>query len=226
MSSQHLHAYYGESHVLHGLDLNFKKGELVSFLGRNGAGKTSLLRAIMGTLITRKGKIFIDDQRVDSWASFKIARLGVGYIPEECGIYSCLSVYENLVLPPVLKPGGLSLSEIYSLFPNLADRGSTPGTKLSGGEQQMLAIARVLRAGADVILLDEPTEGRAPGIVMQIGAALNLLKSRGRRSFSSSRGFHLQSSSLIATTSSTMGKSSISSNAPKPKNALTSSPTI
>ena len=176
---RNLHAYYGESHVLHGIDLDVRKGELVSLLGINGAGKTSLLRAIMGTLITRKGSISIDGQRVDTWPSFRIARLGVGYIPEERGIYSTLSVYENLVLPPVLKPGGLTLGEIYALFPNLADRGSTPGTKLSGGEQQMLAIARVLRTGADVILLDEPTEGLAPTIVMQIGAALNLLKSRG-----------------------------------------------
>lgn len=176
---RNLHAFYGESHVLHGIDIDIKRGELVSLLGRNGAGKTSLLRAIVGTLITRKGEIYIDNTRVDSLPAFKIARMGIGYVPEERGIYSSLSVYENLTLPPVLKPGGLSLSEIYLLFPNLAERGSTPGTKLSGGEQQMLAIARILRTGADLIFLDEPTEGLAPAIVDQIGVALNVLKSRG-----------------------------------------------
>lgn len=176
---RNLHAFYGESHVLHGIDIDIKRGELVSLLGRNGAGKTSLLRAIVGTLITRKGEIYIDNTRVDSLPAFKIARMGIGYVPEERGIYSSLSVYENLTLPPVLKPGGLSLNDIYTLFPNLAERGSTPGTKLSGGEQQMLAIARILRTGADLILLDEPTEGLAPAIVEQIGVALNVLKSRG-----------------------------------------------
>ena len=176
---RNLHAYYNESHVLHGIDIDVKGGELVSLLGRNGAGKTSLLRSIVGTLITRKGEISIDGTRVEAWPSFKIARLGLGYVPEERGIYSGLSVHENLTLPPVLKPGGLSLDEIYRLFPNLKERGATQGTKLSGGEQQMLAIARILRTGADLILLDEPTEGLAPAIVDQIGAALNVLKSRG-----------------------------------------------
>ncbi len=176
---RNLHGYYGESHVLHGVTFKVRRGELVSLLGRNGAGKTSLLRAIVGTLITRKGEILIDGRHVDSWPAFRIARLGVGYIPEERGIYATLSVHENLILPPVLKPGGLSVDEIYQLFPNLADRGATPGTKLSGGEQQMLAIARILRTGADLILLDEPTEGLAPAVVDQIGAALNVLKSRG-----------------------------------------------
>ena len=176
---RNLHAYYNESHVLHGIDIDVKGGELVSLLGRNGAGKTSLLRSIVGTLITRKGEISIDGTRVETWPSFRIARLGLGYVPEERGIYSGLSVHENLTLPPVLKPGGLSLDEIYRLFPNLKERGATQGTKLSGGEQQMLAIARILRTGADLILLDEPTEGLAPAIVDQIGAALNVLKSRG-----------------------------------------------
>jgi branched-chain amino acid transport system ATP-binding protein len=138
-----------------------------------------LLRSIVGTLITRKGEISIDGTRVETWPSFRIARLGLGYVPEERGIYSGLSVHENLTLPPVLKPGGLSMDEIYRLFPNLKERGATQGTKLSGGEQQMLAIARILRTGADLILLDEPTEGLAPAIVDQIGAALNVLKSRG-----------------------------------------------
>ena len=176
---RNLHAYYNESHVLHGIDIDVKGGELVSLLGRNGAGKTSLLRSIVGTLITRKGEVSIDGTRVETWPSFKIARLGLGYVPEERGIYSGLSVHENLTLPPVLKPGGLSLDDIYRLFPNLKERGATQGTKLSGGEQQMLAIARILRTGADLILLDEPTEGLAPAIVDQIGAALNVLKSRG-----------------------------------------------
>jgi branched-chain amino acid transport system ATP-binding protein len=176
---RNLHAYYNESHVLHGIDIDVKGGELVSLLGRNGAGKTSLLRSIVGTLITRKGEISIDGTRVETWPSFRIARLGLGYVPEERGIYSGLSVHENLTLPPVLKPGGLSMDEIYRLFPNLKERGATQGTKLSGGEQQMLAIARILRTGADLILLDEPTEGLAPAIVDQIGAALNVLKSRG-----------------------------------------------
>ncbi len=176
---RNLHAYYNESHVLHGIDIDVKGGELVSLLGRNGAGKTSLLRSIVGTLITRKGEISIDGTRVETWPSFRIARLGLGYVPEERGIYSGLSVHENLTLPPVLKPGGLSMDDIYRLFPNLKERGATQGTKLSGGEQQMLAIARILRTGADLILLDEPTEGLAPAIVDQIGAALNVLKSRG-----------------------------------------------
>lgn len=173
-----LDAYYGESHVLQGVDLTIHAGEITAILGRNGAGKTTLLRAIMGTLVTRKGDVRVDGRRVDHLSAYKIARLGVGYVPEERGIFSSLSVQENLLLPPVLKAGGMSVDEIYRLFPNLRERSRSQGTKLSGGEQQMLAIARVLRTGADIVLLDEPTEGLAPVIVDQIEGALHELKRR------------------------------------------------
>lgn len=176
---RNLHAYYNESHVLHGIDIDVKGGELVSLLGRNGAGKTSLLRSIVGTLITRKGEISIDGTRVEAWPSFKIARLGLGYVPEERGIYSGLSVHENLTLPPVLKPGGLSLDEIYRLFPNLKERGATQGTKLSGGEQQMLAVGRGLLTNPEVLLLDEPTEGLAPLIVDQLIESMRVINAEG-----------------------------------------------
>lgn len=170
-----LDAYYGESQVLQGVDLTVHAGEITAILGRNGAGKTTLLRAIMGTLVTRKGDVLVDGRRVDHLSAYKIARLGVGYVPEERGIFSSLSVRENLLLPPVLKTGGMTLDEIYRLFPNLRERSQSQGTKLSGGEQQMLAIARVLRTGADIVLLDEPTEGLAPVIVDQIEDALHEL---------------------------------------------------
>ncbi|MCZ7559770.1 MAG: ABC transporter ATP-binding protein [Burkholderiaceae bacterium] len=173
-----LDAYYGESHVLQGVDLTVHAGEITAILGRNGAGKTTLLRAIMGTVVTRKGVVLIDGRRVDHLSAYKIARLGVGYVPEERGIFSSLSVQENLLLPPVLKAGGMSVDEIYRLFPNLRERSRSQGTKLSGGEQQMLATARVLRTGADIVLLDEPTEGLAPVIVDQIEGALHELKRR------------------------------------------------
>ena len=173
-----LDAYYGESHVLQGVDLTIHAGEITAILGRNGAGKTTLLRAIMGTLVTRKGDVRVDGRRVDHLSAYKIARLGVGYVPEERGIFSSLSVQENLLLPPVLRAGGMSVDEIYRLFPNLRERSRSQGTKLSGGEQQMLAIARVLRTGADIVLLDEPAEGLAPVIVDQIERALHELKRR------------------------------------------------
>lgn len=169
-----LHAFYGESHVLHGINFEIRKGEVVALLGRNGAGKTSTLRAIMG-LISATGSIRFGDTELVSRTPEGIARLGIGYVPEERGIFASLSVEENLFLPPVIKPGGMDIAEIYALFPNLSDRRKSQGTKLSGGEQQMLAIARILRTGADLILLDEPTEGLAPVIVEEIGKAVQLL---------------------------------------------------
>lgn len=178
LSVQGLNAYYGESHVLHGIDITVRKGELVTLLGRNGAGKTSTLRAIMG-LIDCKGSIRVDGQELSGMAPHRIARRGIGYVPEERGIFTSLDVTENLLLPPIVKKGGMSIEEIYSLFPNLQERASSQGTKLSGGEQQMLSMARILRTGADFLLLDEVTEGLAPVIVEQIGIAIRILKSRG-----------------------------------------------
>ncbi len=174
-----LQALYRESHVLHGVDLVVAQGEVVALLGRNGAGKTTVLRSIIGTLVERRGEVLIDGRRVDGLRAYRIARMGVGYVPEERGIFASLSVEENLMLPPNLKPGAMSVREIHRLFPILAERARTAGTKLSGGEQQMLAIARILRTGADIILLDEPTEGLAPVVVDQIAAALEELKARG-----------------------------------------------
>ena len=174
-----LNAWYGESHVLHGMELAVTQGELVTLLGRNGAGKTSTLRAIMGIIGRRRGSVRFAGEETIGLASNRIARLGVGYCPEERGIFASLDVEENLMLPPVVRPGGLGLDEIYTLFPNLLERRKSPGTKLSGGEQQMLAIARILRTGASLLLLDEPTEGLAPVIVQQIGAVLRALKERG-----------------------------------------------
>jgi len=176
---QGLNAYYGESHVLHGVDIEVKRGEVVALLGRNGAGKTSTLRSIMGLVGRRTGSIHFDGVETVNLAPHKIARLGVGYVPEERGIFASLNVQENLMLPPTIKPGGMSVQDIFTLFPNLKERLYSPGTKLSGGEQQMLAIARILRTGADFILLDEPTEGLAPVIVQQIGEAVRRLKASG-----------------------------------------------
>ncbi|CAO3457816.1 ABC transporter ATP-binding protein [Azospirillum largimobile] len=174
-----LHGYYGESHVLHGVSLEVRQGEVVTLLGRNGAGKTSTMRAIMGIMGKRTGSIRFQGQELIGMAQHKIPRLGIGYVPEERGIFSSLSVDENLTLPPVVKEGGMTIPQIYDLFPNLKGRGSTQGTRLSGGEQQMLAIARILRTGATMILLDEPTEGLAPVIIEQIGVAVRALKARG-----------------------------------------------
>ncbi len=174
-----LHGYYGESHVLHGVSLEVRQGEVVTLLGRNGAGKTSTMRAIMGIMGKRTGSIRFQGQELIGMAQHKIPRLGIGYVPEERGIFSSLSVDENLTLPPVVKDGGMTVPQIYDLFPNLKGRGSTQGTRLSGGEQQMLAIARILRTGANLILLDEPTEGLAPVIIEQIGVAVRALKQRG-----------------------------------------------
>jgi branched-chain amino acid transport system ATP-binding protein len=174
-----LEAWYGESHVLHGIAFDVAPGEVITLLGRNGAGKTTTLKSIMGILPKRKGSIVFDGVETIRLPSRAIARLGVGYVPEERGIFSSLSVEENLVLPPAVKPGGLSREQIFELFPNLRERLASQGTKLSGGEQQMLAIGRILRTGARLLLLDEPTEGLAPVIVEQIGRTIARLKREG-----------------------------------------------
>ncbi|WP_026872327.1 ABC transporter ATP-binding protein [Inquilinus limosus] len=174
-----LQAFYGESHVLHGVDLDVFPGETVTLLGRNGVGKTTTLRAIMGILRRRQGTIRMDGTDLMATPPHSVARAGIGYVPEERGIFASLSVSENLTLPPKVAEGGMSLSEIHRLFPNLAERASSQGTKLSGGEQQMLAIARVLRTGVRLLLLDEPTEGLAPVIVQRIGEVLRTLKAQG-----------------------------------------------
>jgi branched-chain amino acid transport system ATP-binding protein len=174
-----VHGWYGESHVLHGMTFDVKPGEVVTLLGRNGAGKTTTMRAIMGMLANRKGSIQYEGQELIRFKSNRIARQGIAYCPEERGVFSSLNVWENLMLPPVVKSGGLSLEKIYELFPNLQERTSNQGTKLSGGEQQMLAIARILRTGAKFLLLDEPTEGLAPVIVQHIGEIIRNLKTRG-----------------------------------------------
>ncbi|MCA0250617.1 MAG: ABC transporter ATP-binding protein [Proteobacteria bacterium] len=174
-----LQSWYGESHILHGVDFQIGRGELVTLLGRNGAGKTTTLKSIMGIVEKRTGSIVFEGQETVGLPSDKIARRGIAYCPEERGIFSSLNVDENLSLPPVVKPGGLSIEEIYTLFPNLLERRRSQGTKLSGGEQQMLAIGRILRTGADLLLLDEPTEGLAPVIVQRIGEIIRQLKTRG-----------------------------------------------
>jgi len=179
LSVRDLRAGYGPSEALHGVALDVREGELVTLLGRNGAGKTTTLRAVVGLMKGRTGSIRIDGVETIRLAPEKIARLGVAYCPEERGIFASLSVAENLVLPPVLRPGGLSTEEVYRLFPRLHERRASQGTKLSGGEQQMLAIARILRTGARILLLDEPTEGLAPVIVDQIGDIIADLKRRG-----------------------------------------------
>ena len=174
-----LEAWYGESHVLHGIDFDVSAGEVVTLLGRNGAGKTTTLKSIIGILPKRKGSITFGGVETIRLPSRAIARLGMGYVPEERGIFASLSVEENLILPPQVKPGGLTLEQIFELFPNLRERLSSQGTKLSGGEQQMLAIGRILRTGARLLLLDEPTEGLAPVIVEQIGRTIARLKGEG-----------------------------------------------
>ena len=174
-----LQGWYGESHVLHGMALHVMPGEVVTLLGRNGAGKTTTIRAIMGILAKRQGSISYLGRETIRLPARAIARLGIGVVPEERGIFASLSVEENLMLPPQVLPGGLPLERIFQLFPNLRERLSSQGTKLSGGEQQMLAIARILRTGAKLLLLDEPTEGLAPVIVQQIGRTISELKREG-----------------------------------------------
>src|SRR5262245_44785714 len=179
LSVRDLHAWYGESHILHGVDFEVRPGEVVTLLGRNGAGKTTTLRAIMGIVRRRTGSVRFGDAELTTLPSNAIARLGLAFCPEERGIVASLNVEENLLLPPVVKPGGLSTAAIFELFPNLRERLRSQGTKLSGGEQQMLAIGRILRTGARLLLLDEPTEGLAPVIVQQIGRTIERLKLDG-----------------------------------------------
>jgi branched-chain amino acid transport system ATP-binding protein len=174
-----LNAWYGESHILHGVDFHMHKGEVVTLLGRNGAGKTTTMKSIMGIVGKRAGSVRFQGQELIALPSNRIARLGIAICPEERGIFASLDVEENLLLPPQVQPGGLSVDAIFELFPNLRQRLASQGTKLSGGEQQMLAIGRILRTGARLLLLDEPTEGLAPVIVQQIGATIRRLKAEG-----------------------------------------------
>ncbi len=179
LSVADLNAWYGESHILHGAQFEVRRGEVVTLLGRNGVGKTTTLKAIMGMVAHREGSIRFDGKQVVALSSDRIARLGVAFCPEERGIFASLNVHENLLLPPVVRAGGLSLDQVFGLFPNLKERLASQGTKLSGGEQQMLAIGRILRTGARLLLLDEPTEGLAPVIVQQIGHTISRLKAEG-----------------------------------------------
>jgi len=174
-----LNAWYGESHVLHGVNLTVHEGEVVSLLGRNGAGRTTTMRAILGLTGQRTGSIQVRGEEAIKLPSHKVARLGVGYCPEERGIFASLSAEENLMLPPVVGEGGMSLAEIYEMFPNLQERATSPGTRLSGGEQQMLAVARILRTGARLLLLDEISEGLAPVIVQKLAEMIRRLKAKG-----------------------------------------------
>jgi branched-chain amino acid transport system ATP-binding protein len=180
LSLKDVQAWYGESHILHGVNFDVHAGEVVTLLGRNGAGKTTTLKSIMGLVANRTGSIKFEGAEMVGLAPEKIARAGIAFCPEERGIFASLGVEENLMLPPQVRPGGLSLDRIFELFPNLKERlGSSQGTKLSGGEQQMLAIARILRTGAQLLLLDEPTEGLAPVIIQQIGRTIRALKDQG-----------------------------------------------
>jgi branched-chain amino acid transport system ATP-binding protein len=179
LSLSGVNAWYGESHILHGVDLTVNEGEVVCLLGRNGAGRTTTMRSIMGLVGKRTGSIKINGQEAVKLAPHKIARLGVGYCPEERGIFASLSAEENLMLPPTLAAGGMTLDEIYAMFPNLKERASSQGTRLSGGEQQMLAVARILRTGARLLLLDEISEGLAPVIVQKLAEMIRTLKAKG-----------------------------------------------
>ena len=174
-----LQAWYGESHILHGVDLTVNEGEVVTLLGRNGAGRTTTVKSILGLVGRRTGSITIKGQETVNWAPHQIAKLGLGYCPEERGIFSALTCEENLLLPPVIAPNGMSVDEIYEMFPNLLERRHSPGTRLSGGEQQMLAVARILRTGANLLLLDEISEGLAPVIVQALARMINMLKAKG-----------------------------------------------
>jgi branched-chain amino acid transport system ATP-binding protein len=176
---RNLHAYYGESHILHGVDFSVNRGEVVTLLGRNGAGRTTTLKALLGLVGRRSGSVQIEGREAIDLPPHRIARLGIGYCPEERGIYASLSAEENLLLPPVIGPGGMSIDEIYGMFPNLEERRAAQGTRLSGGEQQMLAVARILRTGARVLLLDEISEGLAPVIVQGLSQTIQTLRSKG-----------------------------------------------
>jgi branched-chain amino acid transport system ATP-binding protein len=193
LTVEQLNAWYGESHILHGMTFTVAKGEVVTLLGRNGAGKTTTMRAIMGIVRSRRGSVVYDGRETIALTSNHIARLGVAYCPEERGIFSSLNVRENLLLPPVVKSGGLSTEEVLALFPRLKEREASQGTKLSGGEQQMLAIARILRTGAELLLLDEPTEGLAPVIVQHIGEIIRTLKAKGFTVLLVEQNFHFAS---------------------------------
>ena len=179
LSVQNLEAWYGESHILHGVNFHVNPGEVVTLLGRNGAGKTTTLKSVMGIIGKRSGSVRFGGRDIIRASSDKIARLGVAFCPEERGIFASLDVRENLLLPPMVRSGGLSLDQIFELFPNLKERLNSQGTKLSGGEQQMLAIGRILRTGARFLMLDEPTEGLAPVIIQQIGQTIKRLKNEG-----------------------------------------------
>jgi branched-chain amino acid transport system ATP-binding protein len=179
LAINNLEAWYGESHILHGVTLDVQPGEVVTLLGRNGVGKSTTLKAIMGIVDKRAGSVRLEDRELIKFTSDAIARAGIAFCPEERAIFSSLDVKENLLLPPQVRPGGLDLDRIFALFPNLRERLKSQGTKLSGGEQQMLAIARILRTGARLLLLDEPTEGLAPVIIQQIGKTIGTLKSQG-----------------------------------------------
>ena len=179
LSVTNLQAWYGESHILHGVDFEIQRGELITLLGRNGAGRTTTLKAMLGLTGNRTGSIKIDGKEAVGLPTHKIARLGLGYCPEERGIFSSLSCEENLLLPPSVGKGGMSIDEIYAMFPNLKERRNSQGTRLSGGEQQMLAMARILRTGAKILLLDEITEGLAPVIVQTLGRVIRELKAKG-----------------------------------------------
>jgi branched-chain amino acid transport system ATP-binding protein len=174
-----VHAFYGESHILHGVDLTVNRGEVVTLLGRNGAGRTTTLKSILGLVGRRSGSIKINGVEAVALPPHRIARLGIGYCPEERGIFASLSCEENLLLPPPVADGGLALDEIYAMFPNLQERRASPGTRLSGGEQQMLAVARILRTGASLLLLDEISEGLAPVIVQTLARTIRMLRERG-----------------------------------------------
>jgi branched-chain amino acid transport system ATP-binding protein len=174
-----VHAFYGESHILHGIDLTVNRGEVVTLLGRNGAGRTTTLKAILGLVGRRTGSIMINGEQAIDMPPHRIAHLGIGYCPEERGIFASLTCEENLLLPPMVASGGMSLAEIYEMFPNLQERRASPGGRLSGGEQQMLAVARILRTGARLLLLDEISEGLAPVIVQALARAIRMLRAKG-----------------------------------------------
>jgi branched-chain amino acid transport system ATP-binding protein len=189
-----LHAWYGESHILHGVDLDVRAGEVVTLLGRNGVGKTTTLKSIMGMVGRREGSIVYEGRETAGLASNRIARLGIAFCPEERGIFASLNVLENLLLPPKVREGGFTVQQVYEIFPNLQERQASQGTKLSGGEQQMLAIGRILRTGARLLLLDEPTEGLAPVIVQQIGRTIARLKQEGFTILLVEQNFHFAQS--------------------------------
>lgn len=194
LNVKYLEAWYGESHILHGMNFEVRQGEVVTLLGRNGAGKTTTLKSIMGVIGKRSGSIAFERRETIRFSSDKIARLGVAFCPEERGIFASLDVKENLLLPPTIRVGGMSIDQIFELFPNLKERLDSQGTKLSGGEQQMLAIARILRTGARFLMLDEPTEGLAPVIVQQIGRMIARLKAEGFTILLVEQNFHFASS--------------------------------